>query len=611
MDISKPRSESSERGFALTEVLVAILIIGAALLTLLAASASSFGLQELARQRQAATGIANEVMERVRTLNFSDIRLGAAPSTGSTFVASCAGVDRLIQCTRGEGLGEKILVNTSLTSSGCPDALAADASWGTSPLGPNCSRYVLNGVEYRAYVFVTKESALPYRVTVIVSWGGDRSAILQTMISAPKGCLGTLSDSLVVGPCGTPTLVNATVPGIQATVSAIDTSGSTKYLGINLGGLTVGWDEPIPGQRALSAAVSWPAFVASGTPVDLAAKGFSGGSSMSVATSNSAGGTPAGSSSGSYVKAGTVLTDASPLVLATANFTQNSVNYRLILRWRAGAPGCSSDALACAQIDEQADALGGTCVVSSSTLSSPCVGAAMSLPRLDICLKIGVTVTSNDVCGASDPVLLTIGGTLGAGSLLATFSDTATARTRSVSRTLGVGTACVDVLAPSGAGLSCPGYPLLKTGLSESLSYDPDTLLLNGATLVPNSNPYMNLKIVTAGPDKTPSDCSWTFNTSVDGAIVYYTSDTSVPKCYMSNTYNAYALSGVPAGSSLPSASMIWSWWTCTAKPGTGGRSASVFSSDGNCAKKVEVGIDLQFRTSLLTVASGGAGSGW
>lgn len=208
-----------DEGFTLVEVLVAILIVGTMLLVLLGVSSGALAVQETARRQQVAAGIANEVMERMRALPLSEVRSGVAIGAllADPNVRTCEGVLRLLRCGPSAGLGEFLVRRESASVGGntCPSAEATGSLAATAPLSPtNCSKYRYNGVEYRAYAYVTTRLSpnvaqdAPYRMTVVVAWSDaaspdeKRLTILQTMRWMPRGCTGAQSDHFEGETCG-------------------------------------------------------------------------------------------------------------------------------------------------------------------------------------------------------------------------------------------------------------------------------------------------------------------------------------------------------------------------------------------------------------------------
>src|SRR3990172_6542805 len=99
------RLHDDERGFGLVETVIAVGIIFASLGTLAYSATVGFGYQELARQRQAATGLANQVMEEIRGLAYTKIQAGLLSTdfTGDANIVSCSGTYRFLSCTADAG----------------------------------------------------------------------------------------------------------------------------------------------------------------------------------------------------------------------------------------------------------------------------------------------------------------------------------------------------------------------------------------------------------------------------------------------------------------------------------------------------------------------------
>ena len=98
-----------EHGFGLLETMVAIGVIFGSLLVLGYTATIGFGYESLARQRQSATGVANQVMEQARGLAYSKIQTGMLTSDLASdphIVTGCSGDDadvyRFLSCTPGE-----------------------------------------------------------------------------------------------------------------------------------------------------------------------------------------------------------------------------------------------------------------------------------------------------------------------------------------------------------------------------------------------------------------------------------------------------------------------------------------------------------------------------
>lgn len=252
-------ARSADAGFTLIEVIVAMVLIGGAMLTVLAASTSGFAFQNIARQRQAAVGVANQVLEKIHALPYSEVQLGIVfdgTGTGSDpHIAKCRkNTWRLVACSADgkiAGAGEQIVRR---------------ASGGQSPLNPNHGSQTLNGIEYRWYAYISRVSAAkPYRITTIVDWtwqGETKSVNLQTVLWVPDGCNG-VGTHPVAGPCvgglslsgqATGVQINVTAPSMTPFSVSLGSTGVTynsEQTTVVTGTLTV--PEPTPVTRSVVA----------------------------------------------------------------------------------------------------------------------------------------------------------------------------------------------------------------------------------------------------------------------------------------------------------------------------------------------------------------------
>jgi Tfp pilus assembly protein PilV len=190
--------DSGERGFTLIETLVAITVIFSALTTLALVATTGFKYIGLARERQAATGIATRLMEDLHALSVSTITKGMKTSdlTGDTSIKTPT------QC--GDGAYHY------LTCAGDKVVQASDSAT-VEPLNPH--RGTLTSPQYpttyswASYVTNNNPGNDPYRMTVIVTWsessvGGVAKFIqLQSLWDSPKGCSSPAVVHPFAGPC--------------------------------------------------------------------------------------------------------------------------------------------------------------------------------------------------------------------------------------------------------------------------------------------------------------------------------------------------------------------------------------------------------------------------
>jgi type II secretory pathway pseudopilin PulG len=226
------RLRHDERGFSLVETVIAAGVIFASLLTLAFTATAGFGYQGLARHRQAATGLANQVMEEVRGLAYEKIEAGLSSTdlAGDPNIVSCSGTYRFLSCTADPdepGSGEAIVHSAGLSN--------------ITPLVPHRSSTapntdpVLDGITYRWATYVTRDDSVansPYRVTVIVTWTGGLKANapnklvrVQSLFWSPDGCRSTETHPFAA-PCqpffyGTSIVPQSSVE-VQGSVDAVD-----------------------------------------------------------------------------------------------------------------------------------------------------------------------------------------------------------------------------------------------------------------------------------------------------------------------------------------------------------------------------------------------------
>lgn len=251
----KPEPASPRKGdagFTLIEVVVGILLIGAAMLTIVVAASNGIFYQGMSRVRQNAGGVANQVMEQLRSLpretivrGLADMGLKDDPHLDST----CdGGVLRLISCEKREG--ESGSGEVVIRCGG--DCLTAQPP----PLRPNTAEVTLDGVEYTWHAYITDPNTdgddtkidNPLRITVWVDWdwrGYDYDTRIQSFVAFPLGCAEE-ADFLVGPPCGTG--VGDTGGGDALTVAVSWGSGATaRSFGVSFGSVSTGFqtEEPL------------------------------------------------------------------------------------------------------------------------------------------------------------------------------------------------------------------------------------------------------------------------------------------------------------------------------------------------------------------------------
>lgn len=211
------RVHDDERGFSLLETVIAITVIFGALMTLAYSASVGFQYGSLARQRQTATGIADQIMEQTRGLAWDRITAGhlssdltADPNLVTSCAGDAAGVYRFLSCaaqTGRPGSGERVVAGASSCGSSTPDCVY--------PLVRHTGQITQNNIAYTWRTYDTNNcptlttggcaATTPYRVTVIVTWTGGRAAPnkivqVQSLFWSPTGCRST-STHPFAAPC--------------------------------------------------------------------------------------------------------------------------------------------------------------------------------------------------------------------------------------------------------------------------------------------------------------------------------------------------------------------------------------------------------------------------
>ncbi len=253
---------SDERGFTLIETVIASTIIFGSLLSLAYTATVGFGYEDLARQKQTATGIADGIMEQARGLAWDRITAGhlasditaADPNLVTSCAGDAAGTFRLFSCTASTaqpGSGEKVVKQATTPCTAATTGYPACVY----PLVLHSGTVTQNNITYtwRAYDTnscptttstgcptvtagtTTTGQTSPYRITVLVTWTGGKNAPnkivqVQSLFWSPNGCRSTAThpfaapcQPFVLGVASVPTgninIVQGTDPSASAAVS--------------------------------------------------------------------------------------------------------------------------------------------------------------------------------------------------------------------------------------------------------------------------------------------------------------------------------------------------------------------------------------------------------
>jgi prepilin-type N-terminal cleavage/methylation domain-containing protein len=211
------RLHSDERGFTMMEVVIAIGIIATAMTALAYTATVGFKYGSLARQKQTATGIADQIMEQVRGLAWDKITAGhvstdlsvSDPNLTTGCTGDSAGVYRFLSCAGNgtPGSGEKVVAAATACPVANPDCVY--------PLVRHTGTITQNDIAYTWRTYDTNNcptstttgctAATPYRITVAVTWTGGRSAPskivrVQSLFWSPGGCRSTATHPFAA-PC--------------------------------------------------------------------------------------------------------------------------------------------------------------------------------------------------------------------------------------------------------------------------------------------------------------------------------------------------------------------------------------------------------------------------
>ncbi len=202
-------AHSDERGVTLLETIIAVTVVFGSLLMLAYTATIGFTYTALARERQSATGLANQIMEQVRGLatdRFVD-GLSSSDLSGDPNIVLCGSEYRFKTCT-----GDLIVHTPGLPT--------------TIPLVPHrgtVSEGFPTAFDWAVYVTNNDPETEPYLVTVIVSWTGGRTAGAhyvqsQSVVFDPKGCLDETVHPFP-GPCQPIFVTDATRDAGRITIS--------------------------------------------------------------------------------------------------------------------------------------------------------------------------------------------------------------------------------------------------------------------------------------------------------------------------------------------------------------------------------------------------------
>lgn len=191
--IHEDRCRSDDRGFTLIEVMVAMFITAIVMTALIYAVVSSLTTIQQARQRQTATGLATQQLERLRAEPYDSVTQpdGAYPAVAVDYTTTISGTTWFKPPAR-------------LISGGVSEVLVINGVSGKTV------DQVVDGVTYHVETYVTKAAATtsgsqPFYLTAITKWTstvsrGQRETVQRSTTFSPAGCLST-ATSPFAAPC--------------------------------------------------------------------------------------------------------------------------------------------------------------------------------------------------------------------------------------------------------------------------------------------------------------------------------------------------------------------------------------------------------------------------
>jgi len=199
------RHSAAEAGFTIIEMMVAIIVIAVGLLGLMAVQVRSIGTVALAGQRQTATGLANQVMEQMRSLPYGTLTGGLActdvASDPTNIAVTSAGTNCVARFRPSyDTTIDEVLVTTSGSQ--------------VAPLNPHVQPLTTTKVkstQYTVRVYISRVNPDPnvdagYWLSVVSSWassvtgGQTKLFAARSQVYSPKGCLATTTHPFS-GPC--------------------------------------------------------------------------------------------------------------------------------------------------------------------------------------------------------------------------------------------------------------------------------------------------------------------------------------------------------------------------------------------------------------------------
>jgi prepilin-type N-terminal cleavage/methylation domain-containing protein len=224
------RRQRSDEGFTLIELSVAMvvtLLVATSLVTVFLSSISGVA---LAKQRQAATGLATAVMEKFRSLDYGTLSAGLYCSDLSgdpnvTVSGTCGAGGTVTFAPAGTGISETLQVQSTTVPAAS-----------TPPIYPHSvanTTTKIDGIQYtvRSYVTQAATTASSFNLTVLVTWsstvshGATKTVTQRSLEFSPSRCLSSATHPYS-GACQAAFNGDAGISNAAITINAIDPSGN-------------------------------------------------------------------------------------------------------------------------------------------------------------------------------------------------------------------------------------------------------------------------------------------------------------------------------------------------------------------------------------------------
>lgn len=226
------RRQNAEEGFTLVELTVAMVVTMLVLTSLIIVFLGSIRGVALAKQRQAATGLATGTMEQFRALDYGTLSAGLycsdlAGDANVTVSGTCGGGGTATLAPAGSSINETVKVQTGTPPAG-----------GVAPIYPHVATKTIENVTYttKAYVTVSPTTPAAFNLTVLVTWtssvtkGVTKTVTERSTEFSPSRCLSSATHPYS-GACQA--AFNADAGFASAVISISDGNGGSNIQGFD------------------------------------------------------------------------------------------------------------------------------------------------------------------------------------------------------------------------------------------------------------------------------------------------------------------------------------------------------------------------------------------